>query len=146
MSDTPRYVFDTNVVVSALLFNDSVPGRALFRALERGDLLMSDPLVQELRDVLSRDKFDRYLTREERERLLVAVIRQAQLVETSTPIRACRDRDDDAILELAVDGSASFVVTGDSDLLVLDPFRGVRIVTPSRLLELMSESRTEDET
>jgi uncharacterized protein len=95
---------------------------------------MSRELAEELREVLSRNKFDRYLTRDERERLLAAVIGEAQLVHTSTAIRACRDPDDDAILELAVDGRASVVVTGDKDLLVLDPFRSVRIVTPAQLL------------
>ncbi len=139
MNSLPRYVFDANVIISAILFNGSVPGRAFFGALDRGQLLMSRELAEELRDVLSRKEFDRYLTREERERLLVAIIRQAELVRTSTTIQACRDPDDDAILELAVDGSASLVVTGDKDLLILDPFRELRIVTPARLLELLTD-------
>jgi hypothetical protein len=58
MSRDNRYVFDTNVIVSALLFNDSVPGQAFFRALDRGVLAISPQLVEQLRDVLSRDKFD----------------------------------------------------------------------------------------
>ena len=51
----------------------------------------------------------------------------------------CRDPKDDRILELAVNGNASFLVTGDDDLLTLNPFRGIQILVPSKLLELMRE-------
>lgn len=144
MNSRPRYVFDSNVIISALLFNHSVPGQAFFRILRDGHLLMSRDLAEELRHVLSRDKFDRYLTRDERERLLVALIRQSEIVQTSSSVRVCRDPDDNAVLELAVDGHASFVVTGDRDLLVLDRFQGVRIVTPAQLLEWLAKEGKPD--
>jgi uncharacterized protein len=145
MASVNRYVFDANAVISALLFPQSIPGQTFFGALERGQVLMSRDLAEELSEVLSRSKFDRYLTREERERLLVAVIDEAEFVHTATVVRACRDPDDDRILELALDGSAEYLVTGDKDLLVLDPFRHVRIVTPAQLLDLWTaEIRTTD--
>lgn len=145
MTSGSRYVFDTNVVVSALLFNESVPGRAFFGAMRESTLLLSHELAQQLCDVLGRDKFDRYVIRDERERLLVGLIRSAELVTTSTRIQACRDPDDDLILELAVDGNASAVVSGDQDLLVLHPFRGIPIVTPTQLLESLGQKRAERE-
>ena len=74
----PRYVFDTNAIVSALLCNDSMPGRAL--------------------------------------------------------MQACRDPKDDKILELAYNGNAVCIVTGDNDLLVMNPFRGVAIIKPAEFL------------
>ncbi len=55
-SDT-RFVFDTNVIISALLFNTSVPGQAFARSLDHGSILISQSLVEELNDVLGRDKF-----------------------------------------------------------------------------------------
>ncbi len=58
-----RFVFDTNVIVSALLFNDSVPGKAFLRALDEGTVLISASLVRELSHVLSRERFDRYISR-----------------------------------------------------------------------------------
>jgi predicted nucleic acid-binding protein len=61
MTRRERYVFDTNVIVSALLFEQS----------KRGELVLSLPVVKELNDVLSRPKFDRYVFREEREKFLV---------------------------------------------------------------------------
>jgi predicted nucleic acid-binding protein len=52
------------------------------------------------------------------------------------PIRACRDPRDDKFLEVAVHGRADAIVTGDKDLLELNPFRGIAILTPSAYLEL----------
>jgi uncharacterized protein len=129
-----RYVFDTNVIISALLFNDSIPGQAFFRTLDHGILLMSQHLAEELDDVLIRKKFDRYVTLEERERFLEGLIRESELVKIIDSVCACRDPKDDRILELAVNGNAAFIVTGDNDLLVLNPFRGIQIITPSQLL------------
>src|SRR3990167_8111470 len=117
MSGEPRVVFDTNVLVSALLFSDSVPGQAFLESLDRGTILISAPLVEELNDVLGREKFERYLASEERERFLEALIQETQLVEISRKLQVCRDPKDNLILELAVKGEASFIVTGDQDLL-----------------------------
>lgn len=137
MNGNSRFVFDTNVIVSALLFNKSVPGVAFMRSQQAGTLLISKSSVEELHDVLEREKFDRYLSRDERATFLELLIGELELVEITESIQACRDADDDRILELAVSGNATFVVTGDADLLELDPFRGVQIVTLARLLELL---------
>ena len=135
MSSDTRYVFDTNVIVSALLFNTSIPGHAFRRALGEGTILVSRSVVKELNDVLGRDKFDRYVTREARERFLESLIRESELVEITESVQVCRDPKDDRILDLAINGNASLVITGDTDLLVLNPFRSIPIVTPARLLE-----------
>jgi putative PIN family toxin of toxin-antitoxin system len=139
MSSDARYVFDTNVIVSALLFNASVPGKAFSRSLGQGTILVSKPLIEELNDVLGRDKLKRYVTRTEREQFLESLIRESELVKITEAIQACRDPSDDRILELAVNGDASLVITGDDDLLVLDPFRDIRIVTAANLLEMLDE-------
>ena len=125
-----RVVVDTNVVVSALLFGASVPGRAFVRVLDRGTVLASRSFIRELDDVLRRAKFDHYLSREDRDRFLEALIRESELVDISETVKACRDPEDDRILELAVNGHADFLITGDADLLAMNSFRGTRIVTP----------------
>ena len=84
--------------------------------------------------MLRRAKFDRYLSREDRDRFLEALTRESELVDISATVKACRDPEDDRILELAVSGRADFVITGDADLLAMDPFRGTRIVTPADFL------------
>ena len=131
-----RFVFDTNVIVSALLFNDSIPGQAFIRALNHGMILVSGALVGELSRVLARDRFDRYVTREERDAFLASLIRESNLIEITEAVQVCRDPKDDQVLELAVNGNATYIVTGDADLLVLNPFRGVEIVTPAEFLKL----------
>ena len=130
-----RIVFDTNVTISALLFTDSVPGRAFIRALDHGTILVSAALVGELSRVLGRGRFDRYVTREERDGFLESLIRESNLIEITETVQVCRDPRDDQVLELAVNGGASCIVTGDADLLVLNPFRGIEIITPAVFLK-----------
>ncbi len=140
MSD-PRLVFDTNVVVSAVLFLATVPARALELGQAVGRLLVSDETAEELRRVLMRTKFDRYVRSDERARFLGRVLDDAMLVEIIESIDDCRDPKDNKFLELAVSGDATHLVTGDDDLLVLHPFRGVAIVTPQAFLDEFSPTR-----
>ena len=129
-----RFVFDTNTIVSALLFSHSVPRQAFDRALNSGTILVSDSLIMELGHVLARERFNPYVTQDERNEFLEGLILKSELVEVTESIQACRDPDDDRILELAISGDAAHVVTGDSDLLVMNPFRGAEIVTPAEFL------------
>jgi putative PIN family toxin of toxin-antitoxin system len=139
--ERPRYVFDTSVVISALLFEQSVPGRAFYAALDQGEILLSQATAAELAEVLSRTKFDRYLTREERDQFLVRLLREATVIEIGEEVRACRDSRDDRFLELAVSGRGSCLITGDQDLLVLHPFRGIAIMTPAQFLAALPAER-----
>ena len=69
---------------------------------------------------------------------LVELLQVATLLDVRESIRQCRDPDDDKLLELAVTGNASCIVTGDQDLLALNPFRGIRIFTPDDFLNWLS--------
>jgi uncharacterized protein len=138
----PRCVFDTNVLVSALLFDQSTPAQAFFAALHTGEIILSADVVAELNGVLDREKFNRYVTEEERERFLRSLLREAELIEQK--IQLCRDPKDDKVLELAVDGDADCIVSGDEDLLMLDPFRGIPILSPDKFLDTLSEDRSEE--
>ncbi len=135
MTSRARFVFDTNAIVSALLLNQSVARRAFDAALTEGEILLSTALLNELNEVLSRDKFDKYLTRAERFRFLAALVKAAVLIEPEETIQECRDPRDDMVLELAVSGGASAIVSGDLDLLTLSPFRGIDILSPGVFLE-----------
>ncbi|MCE9554019.1 MAG: putative toxin-antitoxin system toxin component, PIN family [Planctomycetes bacterium] len=135
MSSGHRFVFDTNVLVSALLFENSVPGKAFFAALSGGEILISQPLIKELANVLARPKFDRYVDSKARERFLVELVRKAQLIGITRSIDICRDSTDNMLLEVAVCGGAACIVSGDEDLLVLDPFENIRVLTPIEFLE-----------
>lgn len=135
MTTNERYVFDTNVIVSALLFEDSKPAQAFFSALRIGAVIVSLPVLHELNDVLRRRKFDRYLSQQEREQFLNQLTLTATLVEIVEHVSVCRDPKDDKFLELAVNGRAILIVTGDDDLLVLNPYRGISIITPDQFLK-----------
>jgi uncharacterized protein len=141
MTERRRFVFDTNVLVSAALFKDSTPGRALQSAIRHGEILLSQATAQELQEVLARPKFDRYVQPATRKRFLAATLRTALIVEIEQTFQECRDSKDDKFLDLAVGGNASFLVTGDDDLLVLHPFQGISIVTPAAFLELLSQEK-----
>lgn len=136
-----RFVFDANAIVSASLSEASMSAKAFYLAVDSGLLLLSDVALREIRDVLGREKFDRYVSKDKRRRFLRVLVRDAEWVETRTVIRACRDPDDDKYLELAVDGSTDCVVSGDKDLLVLGPFRGIPILRPDQFLEWLPQHR-----
>jgi putative PIN family toxin of toxin-antitoxin system len=129
-----RYVFDTNVLVSALLLHNSTLGLAFRAAASSGKILLSATVLKELSDVLSRSKFDRYLLWEERQRFLAALLMQATLVEIHEHVSLCRDPRDNHILDLAINGKASCIISGDADLLALHPFRSISILTPAQFL------------
>ena len=129
-----RGVFDNNALVSAVLLS-GIPRRAFDKLLNNGTVLVSVPVLLELADVLNREKFDKYVTHDERMRFIVSFLKVAEMIEISETITVCRDPKDDKLLELAISGSASFLVTGDKDLLVLNPFRGVKIISPREFLE-----------
>lgn len=130
-----RYVFDTNVIVSALLFENGKPAQSLRYALANGEVLLSLDLLEELNEVLGRERFNRYLTSEEREEFLEALVERAVLVEITENVQECRDPKDDKVLELAMNGEAQYIISGDRDLLVLHPFRDVLVITADEFLK-----------
>jgi putative PIN family toxin of toxin-antitoxin system len=141
MSET-RTVIDTSIAVSAVLLPRSVPRQAFDTAAARGKLLVSEATVAELDEVLRRPKFNRYVPEEKRLEFLAALVREAELVEVTEEITACRDAKDNKFLELAVSGRASHLISGDGDLLALHPFRGTAVVTPQAFLASLLESGT----
>ena len=124
-----RIVIDTNVFINALLIRKSVPFQVVNIAFKQGIILSSDATFSELQQVLARRKFDKYLTLEERNIFLFKLAKESESIDIKEEIKACRDAKDDKFLELAVNGNADFIVTGDVDLLVLNPFREIEIIT-----------------
>jgi len=130
-----RIVLDTNALVSRLLVPDSVPAQAVRKAVEEGEILMSESTLYELAEVLGREKFDAYLTIQDRKEFLRILGRIVGMVQILQAVHDCRDVRDNHILEVAVNGRAQVIVTGDEDLLVLNPFRGIPIIRPADYLE-----------
>ena len=135
MTEPRRYVADTDLLVSSLLGPGSRPALATHRAIETGILLFSRESFAELAAVLMRPKFDRYVTVAERENFLLLLGRISREIAIIRPVRACRDPKDDKILEVAVNGRADALLTGDEDLLVLHPYLGIPILSPTIFLD-----------
>lgn len=134
-----RFVIDTNVLISALLFKSSVPFRAIALAEKQGIILYSEATLKELERVLNRSKFDKYLSQEERQVFLLKFIGSSQLVNITEKISVCRDEKDNKFLELAVSGNANLILTGDLELLVLNPFQSIEILTPEQFIDRFAE-------
>ncbi len=126
-----RAVLDTNVLISAVIFPNSIPRQAVRKSLHHGIVLFSDPTMNELKTVLFRSKIDRYVSREERAIFLAQLERVAEMVPTIQIVRECRDAKDDKFLEVALNGRADVIVTGDADLLTMNPWRGIAISCPT---------------
>jgi putative PIN family toxin of toxin-antitoxin system len=123
-------------MVSALLFDQSKPAQAFNAALDRGSILLSHSVLKELTEVLGRKKLHPYLVPEEREQFIIAllILKESLFIDTNETIQVCRDPKDDKILELAVNGRADCIITGDKDLLILNPFRKIPIIKPDEFL------------
>lgn len=130
-----RIVLDTNILISAALLGSSIPSKVLDEVLEKHTLLASRESCAELADVIWREKLDPYTTPEERRVFLNTFAEEVTIVETTETVSVCRDPGDNMMLELAVSGQADLIITGDKDLLVLNPFRKIRILTPSEFLK-----------
>jgi putative PIN family toxin of toxin-antitoxin system len=134
-----RLVFDTNIIISALLFEGSKPSKAFNFGIVQEVILFSSSTLTELEEVLWRSKFDQYISHEDRKQLLSSFILHATPVEPDETITECRDSKDNKFLELGVCGRADFIISGDEDLLILNPFRNIQILTPSRFINLHSK-------
>ena len=125
-----RVVVDTNIFVSAALKDSSWPGHTVRWLSKYGGLLKSPATEREVMLVLERPYFAPKLPPfflDNLRRMFAA----AELVTITERISACRDPHDDKFLELAVNVRADVIVSGDADLLVLDTFRDIPIVTPA---------------
>ena len=129
-----RVVIDTNVLISGLFLATSTPAQAVDKAVTKAQLVATMETLRELIEKLHSPKFDRYVRRKRRDALLERVASLVEIIDVLQSIRASRDPKDDKFLEAAVNGRADAIVTGDKDLLDLNPFRGIAIVTPAAYL------------
>ncbi|HEQ71585.1 MAG TPA: putative toxin-antitoxin system toxin component, PIN family [Spirochaetia bacterium] len=123
-----KAVLDTNILVSVLI------GKALGKLEsmikeKRFSLLTSTEQMDELLHVANRAKFSRYYNDYEKKVFLRMMKRFAEKVEIKRKVDACRDDADNFILDIAVNGQADFIITRDKDLLELNPFEGIEILT-----------------
>ncbi len=137
-----RVVHDATIIVSRYIVPIGIPARvmAAWRA-QRYDLIVSPALLAEYKDVLNRPRIQRRhsLTPEQVAAELAGLARFAIVVEPSeVPAVIAEDPDDDHVLAAAVSEEASFIVSGDSDLLSLREYSGIRILSPAAFLAVLA--------
>lgn len=129
-----RVVIDTSVLISGLFSTTSTPARAVEKAATNAQLVATLETLRELIEKLHSRKFDRYVRPERREALLERVASLVEIIDVLQSIHASRDPRDDKFLEAALNGRVGVIVTGDKDLLDLNPFRGIAILTSTAYL------------
>ncbi len=133
-------VVDTNILVRAVIKPSGIVGPILHRLRNKEYLLAySEPLLSEFVDVINRPRIrDKYkITQEDIGTVIALLILRGREVRSVERIEICRDPKDNMVLEAAVAAEAQAIVSGDEDLLTLDPFRGTPIVSPSTFLEML---------
>ena len=143
---TMRIVLDTNVVVSALIWGGT-PFKLLQFAIHSDfELYTSPALLTELQQVLSREHLaTRLLKQRNSVKSAIRLYRSATIPITplSVPRAVPNDTDDDQVIAAAITASADLIVSGDSDLLVLHPWRGIQILNAADALQYVLESNTQ---
>ena len=131
-----KVVIDTNIWISYLLGGllQRIDEKILSKEIKA---VVSDETLKELSEVLSRPRFKNIFTAERIKELFSLLDNYAILVSPSEKVSACRDEKDNFLLEVALEGEADYLITGDEDLLVLNPFHNTKIVRPKDFEEIL---------
>ena len=123
-----KVILDTNVWISFLISNkfDSIDN-----LIDNGkiQLIFSEELIEEFLTVAKRPKFAKFFTDSSIKEILRLFDKYGKLTKVDTKSTECRDLKDNFLLNLAIDSNADYLVTGDSDLLVLGKIKKAKIIT-----------------
>ena len=130
-------VFDVNVLVSGLIVKGKPWELWLKAEANEFNLLISSEIISEFLVVISRRKFERYITENDIREFLDALHQTAKMTKIKSTFKVVKaDPADDVILRTAYDGEADYIVSGDNHLLSLGEFRGIRIMTVDEMLNM----------
>lgn len=131
-----RVIIDTNLWISFLISKDySKLDEILFT--KKATLVFSQELLDEFITVVRRPKFRRFFSPSDIEDVIETIEEYAEFIDVNASENACRDEKDNFLLSLAIDGKVDFLLTGDKDLLILNPFQSTTIITLSEFLQTM---------
>lgn len=132
----PPLVIDTNVLISAMISPNSIIHEAISKALKYYIICHSQQTLDEFIEVAQREKFLRFFKKlSERENFINAVISSSKIIEVTHVVTECKDPKDNMFLELALSCHAEYLVTGDKkDLIAMNPFRKIKIITARQFL------------
>lgn len=123
-----RVILDTNLWISYLITN-SFNEIDEFIQEEKIILIFSEELLDEFIEVAKKPKLKKFFLTKDVESLLTTFNEFAELISIESQIDVCRDKKDNFLLNLAIDGKADYLVTGDKDLLILENIGKTQILT-----------------
>lgn len=128
-----RVILDTNLWISILITKNSILDDVL--SIKNVQIIVSQNLLNELHDVTIRPKFRKYFSIDRVEELLKKIRKYTKMIRVRTIVTQCRDSKDNFLLELAIDGKAHFLLTGDSDLLDIERIGRTSIIKVQEFLQ-----------
>lgn len=129
-------VIDTNLLISAMISPNSIMHKVLKKALENYIIYNSQQTLDEFVEVAKREKFLRFFKDlSKRDEFINFVIQSTKIIEPTHTVTDCRDPKDNMFLEIALTCQAVYLVSGDKDLLTLNPYQNIEIITASEFLE-----------
>ncbi len=131
-----RVVIDTNIWISFLI-GKTLSGLSEAIMNDKIRILFSEELSDEFVEVLQRPKFEKYFSQEDIAELISLLRFKTEQIEITEHFTVCRDPKDNFLLDLCVSGNADYLITGDDDLLVLNPFRGVKVINYRLFREIL---------
>ena len=134
----PTIIYDTNALISALMYPASVSAQALIVGVKHFQLAASNDTWAELEAVSSRKKFTKYRLAQDRLLFLAQLAAMTNFYDVISNVTDCVDAADNKFLELAIDANARVIVSGDHHLRSMHPFQGISIISPSEFLSLIN--------
>jgi len=131
-----KVVIDTNIWISYLLggllteLDEWIPSKRI-------EIVTSNKMLKEFSEVINRPKFKEVFTSKRVKELLALLDNYAIVVSPTQRLNVCRDAKDNFLLEVALEGKVDYLVTGDEDLLVLNPFHNIHIIQPKDFKEIL---------
>lgn len=127
-------VIDASTLIGAAISRGGIPDRAIRHDFETDAVAMSEATVAELLSVFSRPRLARFIDPDRRDEMLALLDAYGVFFAPAEHVTDCRDPKDNKYLELALAAGAETIISSDADLLVLHPWRGVRILRPADYL------------
>ena len=128
-------VIDANVLISAGILPKFKTALVLQLAIRHFVIAQNDATWRELETRIQREKFDRYFGLEGRANYLIALAQSMRWLDATAGVRASRDADDDKYIGLALDAGAKTIISGDADLLDLQQYGNIEIISPAQFFE-----------
>jgi hypothetical protein len=132
-----KVIIDTNIWIS-LIISKKVNELELLLYSKEIRLLFSEELIQEISQTIKKPKLSKYFQSTGIEDMFDAFDPFIDMIEVSSQVRICRDSNDDFLLNLAIDGNANYLLTGDLDILSLKKIGNTQVVKISDFFEIIN--------